>query len=189
MSTVFAIDDVPALGGAVAADDKFFVYDTSSGRTKYATGAEVGGVAPGVVETTATLLTVTAASHSGKVVNLAGTPVTVTLPAATGTGNIYRFAIGITTTATSSVIKVANTFDILRGVVHVMTSATTTNVAAIVAAFKTTATDDTMSMQGTTQGGILGDFIEIIDIKTSIFQINARTQASGAYATPFSAGV
>ena len=189
MSTVFAIDDVPALGAAVAADDKVFVFDTSTGRTKYATGAEISGAASGVVSTTATLLSVTAASHSGKVVNLAGTPITVTLPAATGTGNVYKFAIGITTTATSSIIQVANTIDILRGVVHVMTSQTTTNVAAIVAAFKTTATDDTISLQGTTKGGILGDWIEIVDIASGIFQVNARTQATGAYATPFSAAV
>jgi hypothetical protein len=185
MSTVFAIDDVPALGGAVAADDKIFVYDTSSGRTKYATGAEIAGAAPGVVNTTATLLTITAASHAGKVVTISGTPFAVTLPQATGTGNVYRFQINVTTTATTSVIKVANATDIFQGAVHVITSATTTNVAAIVAAFRTTATDDAIVFNGTTLGGLPGDWVEIYDVKTGFFQVVARTTATGAYATPF----
>jgi hypothetical protein len=190
MSTVYAIDDVAALSGAPASGDKLFIHDVSTGRTRFATVAQVLGGETGVVATTATQLTVTAASHAGKVVVVSSTaPIAVTLPQATGTGNKYRFALQVSATGTSHTISVANATDVISGVAHVMTSATLTNVAAVVAAFKTSDSSDRVTLNGTTLGGIKGDWIEFVDVATGLFQVSADLQATGAYATPFSAAV
>jgi hypothetical protein len=170
--------------------DELHIYDVSAGATgKVTVGNLLGGLG-GVVDTTATTLVVTAASHAGKTVTISSAaPIAVTLPQATGTGNKYRFNIRVTATATSHTIKVANTTDVISGVVHVQTTATTTDVAAIVAAFRTSATSDTVTLNGTTLGGDIGDWFEIVDIKTGFFQVHGNTKATGTYATPFSATV
>jgi hypothetical protein len=174
---------------APVAADEVHIYDVSAGATGKVTLGALAGVGAGVVDTTATQLTVTAASHAGKTVTISSAaPIAVTLPAATGTGNAYRFNVRVAATATSSTIKVVGT-DVMSGVVHVQTTATTTDVAAIVAAFRTTATDDTITLNGTTLGGVLGDWIEIVDVKSGVFQVHGNTKATGTYATPFSATV
>jgi hypothetical protein len=184
----YTITSESAVSDPVAADETF-VYDVSAGATKKVTLGQLSGVGAGVVDTTATLLTVTAASHAGKTVTVSSAaPIAITLPAATGTGNCFRFNIRVAATATASTIKCVGT-DIVSGAVHVSTSATTTNVAAIVAAFHSTATDDTITVNGTTLGGVLGDWFEIVDVKSGVFQVHGNTKATGAYATPFSATV
>lgn len=190
MTTIYSFDEPDLLGGPVAEDDKFFVYDTSSGRTKVATGAEVAGAAVGVVNTTATQVTLTAASHSGKVVTVSSSASTaIVLPQATGTGNKYRLNLRVAATGTAHTISVANATDVISGFAIVMTSATTTDVANIIGSFKTSATSDRVTLNGTTQGGAIGDWVEFTDIKTGFFQVHAQTTATGTYATPFSAAV
>jgi hypothetical protein len=187
--TEYTIASETELSDPVAAD-YIHVYDASAAATKKLSLAAVGSVGAGVVDTTATTLTITAASHAGKSVTISSTaPIAVTLPQATGTGNRYRFHIRVVATATSHTIKVANATDVMAGVVHVSTTATTTNVAAIVAAFHTTDTSDTISINGTTLGGLKDDWFEIVDIKTGFFQVYGITKATGTYATPFSAAV
>ena len=170
--------------------DEVHIYDVSAGATgKVTLGNLLGGLG-GVVDTTATSLVVTAASHANKTITVSSTaPIAITLPQATGTGNKYRFNIRVVATATSHTIKVANATDVMGGVVHVQTSATTTDVAAIVAAFRTSDSSDTISINGTTLGGAKDDWFEIVDIKTGFFQVHGNTKATGTYATPFSASV
>src|SRR6266567_8818921 len=72
-------------------------------------------------------LTLTAALHAGKVINLdtaAGT--TVTLPAATGTGNVYRFVVTVLATSNSHIVKVANASDAMQGMLITTLSGTPT---------------------------------------------------------------
>ena len=177
------------LSDPVAAD-YVHVFDASAAATKRVSLAAISSVGAGVVDTTATQLTITAASHAGKTVTVSSAaPIAITLPQATGTGNRYRFNIRVAATATTSTIKVANATDVMSGAVHVSTSATTTNVAAIVAAFHSTASDDTITLNGTTLGGVAGDWVEVVDIKTGVFQVHLNTKATGSYATPFSATV
>jgi hypothetical protein len=177
------------LSDPVAAD-YIHVFDASAAATKKLSLGALNSVGAGVVDTTATSLVVTAASHAGKTVTISSTaPIAVTLPQATGTGNRYRFNIRVVATGTSHTIKVANATDVMGGVVHVQTSATTTDVAAIVAAFRTSDSSDTISLNGTTLGGAKDDWFEIVDIKTGFFQVHGNTKATGTYATPFSASV
>lgn len=141
--------------------------------------------ASGVVATTATTLTITRALHSGRTVVVNSTaPIAVTLPQATGTGAKYKFFIGVVATATSHTIKVANATDKMAGYAFVVTTSSTNAEA-----FATTATDDTISLNGTTLGGLVGDVIEIEDVATGIFSVQLRTAATGSEATPFSATV
>lgn len=187
--TEYTIPHETELSDPVAAD-YVHVYDASAVATKKLSLGAINSVGVGVVDTTATTLTVTAASHAGKVVTISSTsPIAVTLPQATGTGNRYRFNLRVAATGTSHTISVANATDVISGFVHVMTSATTTDVANIIGAFKTSATSDRVTLNGTTLGGAIGDWVEFVDMKTGFFQVHAVTTATGTYATPFSAAV
>lgn len=111
--------------------------------------------------------------------------ITVTLPAATGSGAIYRFFNALALSAASHIIKVANTVDIIQGVAQVGKAAT----AGI--AFAAAATDDTITLNATTSGGLgIGDTIEIQDVKSGVFAVNeCNLFGSGTVITPFSATV
>jgi hypothetical protein len=185
MSTIYTFHQECAAATDIATDDVLLVYDTSSGVTKkVAQGLLVSGAA-GVVDTTATTLTVTATQHAGKMITISSTsPIAVTLPQATGTGNRYRFNVRVVATATAHTIKVANATDVMSGIVYALTTSSDNVIG-----YKTTATDDTISLNGTTKGGVVGDWIEIIDIKTGFFQVMASTAPTGTTATPFSATV
>ena len=135
-----------------------------------------------VVNLTAATLTITASSHNMRTVVIdraAGT--TITLPQATGTGNIYKFFVKTTLTA-DGVIEVANATDVMAGTLGISTDA-----AGVVA--PTSATSDTITMNGSTTGGLAGSFIEIVDVATGVFSVTGALTSSGAEATPFSAAV
>ena len=55
--------------------------------------------------------------------------------------------------------------------------------------FETAATSDTITLNGTTTGGILGGTIEIQDVASNVCSVVARGAATGSEATPFSAAV
>lgn len=134
-------------------------------------------------------LTVTAALHAGKVIQfgkLSGT--VVTLPAATGTGNIYRFVIGIAATSNANIIKVANSTDVMAGSVNLQQDV---DSAGTLKMWQAAATDDTMKFAGAaTTGGIKGGYIEVVDYAAGFFSCRAFTSSGGgSEATPFSATV
>ena len=61
-----------------------------------------------VVDVTGATVAITAATHGSRVVTLnRAACVTATLPAATGSGEIYRFIIGTTATSNANIIEVA----------------------------------------------------------------------------------
>lgn len=138
-----------------------------------------------IVNTTATTLTVTRALHDGRIVTIsAAAPIAITLPQATGTGARYRFFVAVVATATAHTIKVANATDVMAGFQFTVTT-TATNVEG----FATSATSDTITLNGTTQGGIVGDQIEIVDMATGVFAVTVLSSSTGTEATPFSASV
>lgn len=118
----------------------------------------------------------------GVFTNAAGA--TVTLPAATGSGDKYRFFINTTVTSVAAKIQVANSVDIIAGGVIVMQDAGST-----VAGFETGAADDTCSMNGTTTGGIRGDYYEFEDAASGIWRCTGICSGTGTEATPFSSAV
>ena len=137
------------------------------------------------VSVTGATLTCTKEVHAGRTTVISAVAgCAVTLPAATGTGSVYRFVIGSTITSNSTTIKVANTTDVMTGRAFVVSD----NTAAVLG-FATAAASDTITLNGTTLGGIVGDHIEIIDAITGTFAVRVFTAATGTEATPFSATV
>jgi hypothetical protein len=140
---------------------------------------------------TTTAVTVTSAAHAGRTVLMsgatsAGTAVTFTQPAATGTGNIYTFAVRTVPSGGGNyVIKVANSTDVVQG--HAVMMLATTGTAG---SFPTVAASDTITLNGTTTGGNqIGDLVTIQDIDAGYFTVTAISTYSGTAATPFSATV
>ena len=137
------------------------------------------------VSITGATLTCTKEVHAGRTTVISAVAgCAVTLPAATGTGSVYRFIIGSTITSNSTTIKVANTTDVMTGRAFVVSD----NTAAVLG-FATAAASDTITLNGTTLGGLAGDHIEIIDAITGTFAVRVFTAATGTEATPFSATV
>ena len=137
-----------------------------------------------IVSATAATLTVTSASHSGRTVVLdraAGQA--VTLPAATGSGNCYKFFVATTITSNSTTIKVVGD-DTMAGVAIVANDGG--NSASI---FETAATADTITFNGSTTMGLKGDVVELQDVAADLWSVRVVGAATGTEATPFSATV
>lgn len=121
--------------------------------------------------------------HGGTVVNLsAAAGLTVTLPASTGKGDKYRIFVATTVTSNAYVIAVANSTDILAGALGLSTDISGTVLL-------TAATSDTISMNGSTTGGLKGSYVEVTDVASGIWQLSGTLLCTGTEATPFSAAV
>ncbi len=137
-----------------------------------------------VTNVTTATLAITEADHAGQVLTLnRAAGITCTLPAATGGGARYRFIVGTTFTG-NGIIQVANSSDVMTGLAIVAQDAGDTCVM-----FETAAASDTVTMNGTTTGGITGADVELIDIAANKWFVNVRTAATGTEASPFSAAV
>ena len=107
---------------------------------------------------------------------------TLTLPTALGTG--YNFKIIIGTTVTS------NNFILSRGLaadkfIGMATQAGAASGSAPLT-WKPGATDNTLTMNGTTKGGVIGDFILCTDIAAGVWSLQVLGQGSATQITPFS---
>lgn len=140
-------------------------------------------VSPGLVSATASTLTVTSAKHAGKtiVLNRAG-GIATTLPAASGSGDTYRFLIGTTFTSSATIKVVGN--DIMQGLALFAADGGDTLVA-----FETAADSDTITFSGTDTGGYIGTEILLIDMAADTWFVKIVGKATGTEATPFSATV
>ena len=138
------------------------------------------------VDATAAALTITQDLHDGKTIalNRAAGGVTVTLPKADGYGGKYRFRVVTALSSGNYIVKVANSTDVFRGTV--LQSADAGNA---VVAYDTAATDDTITLNGSTAGGLPGDYLEFETLKADFWEITAITVATGAEASPLSASV
>lgn len=139
-----------------------------------------------VVNCTASTLTVTAALHAGRTVTLnRAAGIAVTLPAATGTGNVYRFIVGTTFTSSGTIAVVGD--DIMVG--HAILSQ---DAADTVVHFSTAADSDTITFYtaaNNTTGGIKGAIVTLIDMAADTWHVVYISDAGGTEATPFSAAV
>lgn len=172
---------------ALTTDDLTKLSDIDASAAEIDSVADVSAAA--AIAANGDTLTVTAATHAGKVISFGkASGTTVTLPAATGTGNIYRFVIAVTATSNANIIKVANATDVMNGSLNIQQD---TDTDGNVKVWRADAGDDTMTFAGAaTTGGIVGGYIECVDYKSGFWSCRAYTQSGGgAEATPFSAGV
>lgn len=138
------------------------------------------------VSATAATLTVTAASHDGKVIVLnRATGVTATLPAATGSGAEFTFVVGTSASGGSYVIQVADATDVMDGIIYAADD--TATPAPLV--WVTAVDSDTITLNGGTKGGLIGDKIVLIDIGANQWAVHGFLKQSGTEASPFSAAV
>jgi hypothetical protein len=147
-----------------------------------------GGLSTAAAAITAGTGTITKA-HAGKVVSfgcLTGT--ILTLPAASGSGGIYRFVIGVAATSNANIIKVANATDVMAGSINLQQDV---DSAGTLKMWQAATTDDTMTFAGAaTTGGIKGGHIQCIDYAAGFWSCLALTSSGGgSEATPFSATV
>jgi len=138
-----------------------------------------------LVSATAATLSATSADHSGRTVLLdRAAGIAVTLPAATGSGNSYKFFVATTITSNSTTIKVADATDIMAGLAIV---ANDSDASASI--FETAADSDTITFNGSTTGGIKGATVELQDVASNLWSVRVVGAATGTEATPFSATV
>lgn len=182
--TTVSLAELDVLRGVTATAAELNILDGVN-----ATAAEINSgldLSARLINLAATSLTLTAATHGERIVTLShtGAASTVTLPAATGTGNIFRFIVAAVNTS-NHVIKVANGTDVFEG--HALM---TQDSADTMLGFESGASDDTLTLNGTTTGGAaIGDDITIIDYASGKFYILAHLTGTGTEATPFSATV
>lgn len=135
-------------------------------------------------------ITVTAATisltkeHAGTTINLSrAAGITATLPAATGSGRWYEFFTLTTVTSNNNIIQVTGT-DVMQGFCLLAQDAADTAVM-----FETAADSDTITMNGSTKGGIRGESIWLKDVAAGVWQVKMMGSGTGSEATPFSAAV
>lgn len=190
----------PAAGGAdtdfinLARANGIYV-DGSTGALTLGTGSS--GTASKKVQTAADAPVVLTASTALTAQTHGGVPVvynnaaggTITLPAATGSGAKFQVYIGTTLTSGSFILQVANASDFMRGQASTIGSSGIT--IAVTANTGTVATEsDTITFNRTTTGlGTIGDYIDLVDIATNVWSVDAIYASSGIAATPFSAAV
>jgi hypothetical protein len=136
----------------------------------------------GVISITAATVTLNADGFAGRTIVLnRAAGVTVTLPASTGSGYTYEIVVGTTLTG-NGIIQVANSTDVMAGTLDIAT-----DIAGVTC--PTTSTSDTITMNGTTTGGIIGSRVLLQDMRAGFWSVTGGLVSSGAEATPFSAAV
>lgn len=135
---------------------------------------------------TLTPVTITASTslkknvHKGTLTRLsAAAGLTATLPAATGSGDVYPIAVATSVTSNGYIIAALGT-DILAGAVVVAT-----DIAGVTC--PTTATSDKMTLNGGTTGGLAGSKVTLTDLASGVWLVEGSLISTGAEATPFSA--
>ena len=132
---------------------------------------------------------ITEAEHAGRTLLLGevggNAQVTLTLPDATGSGTTYKFVVSVTNTS-NYIIKVPDANNTIDGIITYLDLDGTA-----VTGYGTAATSDTITLNGTTTGGLLGDHIELIDILADKWHVRGclRVPTGSNPATPFSATV
>lgn len=181
MSTAIVHREPELTDGNLTDADEILIADNSDGGRPKKAGIDTlrSTLSGALVTVTTALLTVTRTAHAGRTVALARADgVAVTLPAATGSGDRYRFIVKITFT-TDGTIKVVGD-DTMIG-----TALLLTDTAAVMAGFAAAGSDDSITLDGADTGGILGCVIELQDIAADLWHVEMVSNATGTEATPF----
>ena len=145
----------------------------------------------------------TVATHAGRIVhNDAAGAVTYTLPAVNATadsgiagpgpsldnlsnvGATFTIISSITKTG-SLIVQVANSTDVMTGMATMVDTDTTDNMEG----FMTVAASDTITLNGTTSGGLTHATIVCTVLATGLWTVSVRTGGTVNLVTPFSAAV
>lgn len=127
------------------------------------------------------------ATAEGRIIRIgqdgsANTAITLTLPEATGSGAVYRVLVN--TTNTGGLVIAALTTDTMVGIVNILDLD-----AAAQGAYQASGTDDKITLNSTTTGGQIGDWLEFVDYADTIWQVKGSlaVPTGSNPADPFSA--
>lgn len=181
--TDVSLAELAVLGGVTASAAELNIMDGVT-----ATATELNSVADAsarIVGTTATALSLTVTQHAERVVliNVTTTAgITVSLPAAAGTGAKFTVICNVAKTQ-GSVVIAANGTDVMNGMAFVANTSTTVNIQA----FLTSASSDKVTWDRTTTGGGgTGDVFEGWDTAANVWTVRVTAGSIGNAATPFS---
>jgi hypothetical protein len=133
---------------------------------------------------------ITSAEHAGRILLLGevggNADVVLTLPDATGSGNVYEFIVTVTMASNTYKIICPDGDNTITGQIQYLDEDGTS-----AASFPTVAASDTITLNGGTQGGLVGDTVTLIDIAADKWMVKGlmRVAAGADPATPFSAAV
>lgn len=179
-----ALKDLEAVCRALINGDFNYV----GGTEILATGAEINraaDVSTRIVTITGDT-TIAPATHEGKTLLLGevggDAAVAVTMPAATGSGAIYKFIVSVLNTSGYTINKAGS--DLFKGSVTMLDN--DSNAATAYAAIA--AGDDVLTLNGTTTGGQVGDWVIFEDILAGFWHVRGAlvVPAGSNVADPFS---
>ncbi len=153
-----------------------------------ATAAEINRVCDSSIKIVALTATVaiTALLHASKVCYVTGTAAAAyTLPEATGTGDEYRFIMGQVNTNGTTFVAADTTNTSYHGIGNILDVDATAQTAFFTV---TAGGTDTVTFNGTTTGGRIGDIVTFIDLATDVWHVHveASVPAGQNVATMFS---
>jgi|TARA_R100001530_G_scaffold109050_2_gene76526 hypothetical protein len=180
-------------------DERYALKIDSAGTTLTSTNAELN-IMDGVTATAAEIndaadistklvsiadgtntLTLDPTTHGNKICLVLDATLAVTLPEATGTGNVYTVMQGIA--ATSSTIVTADTAN---AGFHGFIMGSDTD-SAVNYNWVATGTQDTITLNGVATGGKIYDWIRMTDVATDVWLLEGMIkQSGGSEATPLS---
>jgi hypothetical protein len=154
-----------------------------------ATAAEIDAKADRSAQAVAVTATdaITQAEHEGRVNIITGTAAkTLTLPEATGSGDRYKFIFAEVNTNGTVFVTADTTNCDIRGSLNILDADANAQTA-----YPGNADDDTITLNGTTTGGLIGDWIEFVDIATDVWHVMGQLvcPAGSNVADMFSAAV
>lgn len=110
-----------------------------------------------------------------------------TLPFATGKGSCYRLFLEKSITSNTNTIVVQSGNNAKTGAQDAIMGYAGIGLAAGTGALQfSTSTAHTITLNGTTQGGLAGSYIELEDADVGIWRVAADLNGSGTIVTPFS---
>lgn len=130
-----------------------------------------------------TTLTISQALHAGKILTIASSGgLAITPPAAVGSGSVYTFVVTTTIAGGNFTFdaKAGNASDLIYGISN------TNKVATGLTQWGTVANTNLITWNGTTLGGVKGDFLQMVDVGLNMWLCEIVGQQSGTVATPFS---
>ena len=139
----------------------------------------------GAITPTTATVTLTADGYAGQRIILdRAAGITFTLPAATGSGNVYEFIVVTTVTSNAYKIQVHNAATTIQGYALIAQDGGDTSVM-----FEAADDSDTIDMNGSTRGGVKGARAVLTDVKANIWHAQVISAGTGTEATPFTAAV
>lgn len=145
------------------------------------TGSEATRLTPKVINVTAATVTITAATHAGCWITLnAATGIAVTLPVPTGSGALYTFVNMTPLSAANHTFTRGNSSDVMVGIAGIGKAAGSSTP------FLAASNSNTVTLNGTTTGGLGGDELYFLDTAANQWFIAFTLWGSGTLATPFS---